>query len=176
MSAVNNNPISYTCGLRVKLSDDDKDALNSKQFNHKNLHCTGVRLGPEDSFDKEHVLSIFKDLKERFELEATVKGFQVWGRNIVMIVQFSSEILELLSQLDAYSKPERDDKTYFYVIENESKNKRRKTTHVSFGSPEFLTKEDLELLFPVGKKINFAYAFIKKEGNFDPEESNIVHF
>lgn len=149
-------PVSYTCGFRPA-----KDNAIIKELSF--AHMTGVRLGTMDSFNEEEVLSVFQRLG-RFE--AAVSGRATWGPNTVVLLQLSDQILNVLSALDRYSKPERDGNIYTY---KPKENCQLKEPHISLGR-----RQDLIGMVPVGTTIAFEEAFIKREGPHDPEPKHIV--
>jgi hypothetical protein len=125
---------------------------------------TGLRLGALETFSDQHVLTIFQKMGA---LKATVSGHAQWGPNYVLLLSMPSEKLLILSELDEFSKPERDGTVYKYTPQSETE--KLKEPHISCGKDK-----SIQEMFPVETTIEFDEAFIKKEGPHDPESRHIV--
>jgi hypothetical protein len=149
--------ISFTCGFRPKHEVFQSELPFS--------HMTGLRLGPWGSFDESEVLTILGHCRG---MVGEVIGHAQWGPNFVLLLELPAETLKVLSGLDIFSKPERDEFLYKYIPEPSS-NEKLKEPHISLGK-----RLDLSETFPIGTKIQFYEAFIKKEGKCDPKKNHII--
>ena len=99
----------------------------------------------------------------------TIKGFDVFkganGKELnVVVLQPTTDFVDLFAKLDDIAIPERDGNLYLYKPDA-VEGAKQKTSHITLGED---IDGSLKALFNVGDVITASSIFAKREGKFDP--------